>query len=164
MQINGSPSYVPPQVGDSGNCVDARQSSCKYDGPAFDTIEVEGLATLDGKLIVRLNADVPFQAEPSDTPPADPDYFPIHVGDTWDIIKGVNGGTIAGTFDSVSVVDTLLDLSPTQTFQVLYTSPSLVQLKLVDSGLGSGGSTVPEPSAWLLALMAFAAVAKILRK
>ena len=75
-----------------------RQSSRKFDGPAFDTVEVEGLATLAGKLVIHLAADVPFQAEASDTTPADPDYYPPVVGDTWDIIKGVSGGTITGTF------------------------------------------------------------------
>jgi hypothetical protein len=165
MQINGPPDYVPPQVGDPGNCSDARQSSCLYDGPAFDTIEVEGLATLDGKLVVRLNVDTPFQAEPSDTPPPDPDYYPLHAGDTWDIIKGVSGGTITGTFDSVSVVDALLDLSPTQYFEVLYASPTLVQLRLADSAAGSALSTVPEPSSLLLTLLTAAlSVTRIKRR
>jgi hypothetical protein len=153
MQINGPPNYVPPQPGDPGNCSDPRESACHYDGPAFDTIAVEGLATLDGKLVVRLNPDVPFQAEASDTPPADPDYFPPTVGDTWDIIKAINGGSITGTFDTVQVIDTLNDLTPTQTFQVLYTSPTLVQLRLVDTA-GSGlAATVPEPSSMSLALL-----------
>ena len=109
---------------------------------------------------------MPFQAEPSDTPPADPDYFPIQVGDTWDIIKGVNGGTITGTFDSVSVVDTLLDLTPTQTFQVLYTSPTLVQLRLDRFGTrlravqyGAGTRTRGSWRSWL-----WRPAAKFLRK
>jgi hypothetical protein len=154
MQINGPPNYVPPQVGDPGNCADARQSSCKFDGPAFDTIEVEGLATLAGKLVIHLAADVPFQAEASDTTPPDPDYFPPVVGDTWDIIKGVSGGTIAGTFSGITVIDTLHDLTATQTFQVLYTSPTLVQLRLIDTAAASGQfALVPEPCSLSLALL-----------
>jgi hypothetical protein len=154
MQINGPPNYVPPQVGGPGNCAEARQSSCQYDGPAFDTIEVEGLATLAGKLIVHLDADVPFQAEASDTTPPIPDYFPPTVGDTWDIIKGVNGGSITGVFSSVAVVDTLGDLSPTETFQVLYTSPTLVQLRLVNTAGSGQAASVPEPGSICLALIA----------
>ncbi len=154
VQINGDPDHVPPQPGDSGNCTDSLESTCGYNGPVFDSIDVEGTATLAGELVVRLNADVSFQTEPSDTPPADPDYFPLTVGDTWDIIRGVNGGTITGVFNSVMVIDTLNDLSPTQSFQVLYTSPTLVQLRLVDSAASLGSVGVPEPAAWSLMFVA----------
>ena len=153
MQINGDPDHVPPQPGDPGNCSDPLQATCLYDGPVFDTIELEGTAILDGELLVRLNADVPFQVEPSGTPPADPDYFPINIGDTWDIIKGINGGTITGAFDTVRVIDTLNDLSATQTFEVLYPSSTLVQIRLVDT------SIVPEPAALPLAVMVLVSLA-----
>jgi len=206
MQINGEPDHVAPQIGDAGNCSVAYDTTtpCAYDGPVFDTIEVEGTAILDGELVIQLNVDVPFNEFTVGTAPADPDYFPISVGDTWDIIKavgsplpadfdGMNGvnsadlaiwqgaygvndagdadgdgdsdgkdfliwqrqfgmastsGTITGTFDTVTVVDTLFDLSPTQTFQVLYTSPTLVQLRLIDTAVLTA---IPEPSS--LALM-----------
>lgn len=153
MQINGTPDHVPPQPGDPGNCESALQSSCSYDGPVFDTIEVEGVATLGGELVVRLNADVPFQVEPSSTPPGDPDYFPLNIGDTWDLIRAVDGGSITGMFDTLTVIDTLNDLAATQTFEVLYTSPTLVQLRLVDSAAFQAVS-VPEPSSWSLVIAA----------
>lgn len=152
MQINGVPDHVAPLPGDAGNCDDALQSTCSYDGPVFDTIEVEGLAALAGELIVRLNADVSFQVVSSGTPPADPDYFPLVVGDTWDIITGVDGGTIAGMFDSITVIDTLGDLSATQTFELLYTSSTLVQLRLVDTASVS----IPEPASLSMVLAAMA--------
>jgi hypothetical protein len=158
MQLNGEPDHVRPQPGDPGNCVNPLESSCQYDGLVFDTIEVEGVATLDGELVVRLNADIPFQVEPSGTPPADPDYFPIAVGDTWDLISGVNGGTITGTFDTVRVIDTLNDLSATQTFEVLYTSPTLVQLRLVDTAALPAVAVVPEPASGIVAMGLLGAV------
>ncbi len=163
MQINGPPDYVAPQPGDPGNCEDGLQSTCSYSGPAFDTIEVEGLATLNGVLVVRLNADLSFQAENTDVPPAKPDYFPLMVGDTWDIIRGVDGGSITGTFDTVTVIDTLNDLSATQTFQVLYTSPTLVQLRLIDTAAAVSSDSVPEPSSCVLAL-AVAALCVVRRR
>jgi hypothetical protein len=146
MQINGEPTYTPPAVGDPGNCTDPLQATCLYAGPVIDTIEVEGLATLDGELLIRLNADVSFQAEAGQATPADPDYFPLVVGDTWDLIRGVSGGSITGTFDSITVIDTLNDLTPTQTFQVLYSSPTLVQVRLIDTAATSAAA-VPEPDA-----------------
>ena len=203
MQINGEPNHIAPQPGDGGNCSEAYDTStvCAYDGPVYDTIEVEGTAFLDGELVVQLNVNVPFNEFTSGTAPPDPDYFPIQVGDTWDIITavsssleadfdGLNGvnaadlaiwqssygvnaagdadgdgdtdgkdfliwqsqfgmtssmGSITGMFDKVTVVDTLLDLSPTQTFVVLYTSPTLVQLRLIDTA--APFVAVPEPTA-----------------
>jgi hypothetical protein len=210
MQINGAPDHVIPQIGDAGNCSTAYDTGipCAYDGPVFDTIEVEGTAILDGELIIQLNPDVSFNEFTVGTAPPDPDYFPINVGDTWDIIKaigsplpadfdGMNGvnaadlaiwqnaygvsdagdadgdgdsdgrdflvwqqqvgmastmGTISGTFDKVTIVDNLFDLSPTQSFQVLYTSPTLVQLKLIDT---LALTAVPEPNSMALLSLAF---------
>ena len=61
-------------------------------------------------------------------------------------------GTITGTFDKVTVVDNLLDLSPNQSFQVLYTSPTLVQLRLIDT---AALTAIPEPSGLVLFSLAF---------
>ena len=207
MQINGSADHVAPQPGDAGNCATVydTQTICAYDGPVFDTIEVEGTATLDGELVIHLNANVPFTQFASGTPPPDPDYFPLTVGDTWDIITtvssslaadfdGMNGvnaadlaiweaafgvsdagdadgdgdsdgadfliwqrqlgqtsgaGTITGMFDSITVVDTLGDLTATQTFRVNYIDSSRVQLELIDTAL-SASSAGPEPSTLML--------------
>ncbi len=105
MQINGEPNHVAPQPGDPGNCsvVYDTITQCAYDGPVFDTIEVEGAATLDGELVVHLNVNVPYSLF-SGTPPADPDYYPIVVGDTWDIITAM-ASTLAADFDGMNGVD-----------------------------------------------------------
>lgn len=134
------PDYYPPTAGDTWDIITAVSSTLAADFDGINGVDAADLAILQGAYGI------------SDAGDADGD------GDTdgsdfliWQRQNGLaaSTGTITGSFDTIIVVDTLGDLSPTQTFQVNYVSSTLVQLELIDSSL-LASSAVPEPSTILL--------------
>lgn len=65
---------------------------------AFDTVIVEGTASLGGTLEILLNHDIPNV----DGAPPDAQYFPVSVGDKWNIITAAAS---AADFDGSGLVD-----------------------------------------------------------